>query len=40
MGLGLNIVQSIMRAHRGAVDLQNAPNGGALVTLRFGVFTQ
>ncbi|WP_460784563.1 sensor histidine kinase [Microbacterium tumbae] len=33
-GLGLNIVQVIARAHQGAVDVTDAPDGGAVFTLR------
>ena len=32
--LGLNIVASFVRAHRGSLTLGDAPGGGALVTLR------
>ena len=34
-GLGLAIVRSAMRAHRGTAEAQNRPEGGALVTLRW-----
>ena len=34
-GLGLAIVEQIMKAHRGAVSVGDCPNGGALISLRF-----
>jgi signal transduction histidine kinase len=34
-GLGLAIVDQIMKAHRGIVTVQDCPNGGALISLRF-----
>jgi signal transduction histidine kinase len=34
-GLGLAIVDQIMKAHRGAVSVADCPNGGALISLRF-----
>jgi signal transduction histidine kinase len=35
MGLGLNIVSSIVKAHGGYLKLQNDPKGGALVLVSF-----
>jgi signal transduction histidine kinase len=34
-GLGLAIVDQIMKAHRGIVTVEDCPNGGALLSLRF-----
>ena len=34
-GLGLAIVEQIMKAHRGTVTVGDCPNGGALISLRF-----
>jgi signal transduction histidine kinase len=34
-GLGLAIVQEIMRAHHGTVEVRDNPGGGAVFTLRF-----
>lgn len=34
-GLGLAIVRQTMQAHGGSVSVQNAPDGGAVFTLRF-----
>ena len=34
-GLGLPIVQSIIQSHGGSLRLDNAPEGGALITLSF-----
>ncbi|ENQ6478308.1 ATP-binding protein [Klebsiella pneumoniae] len=34
-GIGLAIVLAIMQAHNGAIEIQDADNGGTLVTLRF-----
>ena len=34
-GLGLAIVDQIMKAHRGGVSIGDCPNGGALINLRF-----
>lgn len=35
VGLGLSIVRNILEAHSGSVSLENPPEGGARVTLRF-----
>ena len=32
MGIGLNVSQEIVKAHRGVVTVNNAPTGGAVVT--------
>ena len=34
-GLGLPIVQAIIDSHGGSMKLANAPQGGALITVRF-----
>jgi len=36
-GLGLAIVNEIMKAHRGTVSVEDRPDGGTVFTLRFGV---
>jgi signal transduction histidine kinase len=36
-GLGLSIVKKIMDLHEAAVEISNAPEGGAVVTLAFRV---
>jgi two-component system sensor histidine kinase KdpD len=38
-GLGLSIVQGIARAHRGEIDAENDPAGGAMFTIRIPVET-
>jgi two-component system sensor histidine kinase KdpD len=38
-GLGLSIVQGIARAHRGGIDAENNPAGGAMFTIRLPVET-
>jgi signal transduction histidine kinase len=35
MGIGLSVSSEILRAHGGALEVANAPEGGAIVTLRF-----
>ena len=35
MGIGLSVSSEILRAHGGALEVVNAPEGGAIVTLRF-----
>ncbi len=37
VGLGLNIVRTLVRLHGGTVELSNAPTGGAVVTVTFEV---
>lgn len=37
-GLGLGIVQRLVQAHGGTIDAENAPDGGALFTVRFPPF--
>jgi two-component system sensor histidine kinase KdpD len=39
-GLGLSIVQGIARAHRGEIDAENDPAGGAMFTIRVPVETE
>jgi len=34
-GLGLSIVQQIVTAHSGSIEVDNAPGGGALFTMKF-----
>jgi signal transduction histidine kinase len=34
-GLGLAIAETIMRTHRGRIEITDAPGGGAKVTLDF-----
>jgi signal transduction histidine kinase len=34
-GLGLSVSRNIIELHRGALDIRNAPEGGAMVTLYF-----
>jgi two-component system sensor histidine kinase MprB len=36
-GLGLAIVRHVVEAHGGSVEATNAPDGGAVFTLRFPV---
>jgi signal transduction histidine kinase len=35
MGIGLSVSAEILRAHGGALEVANAPEGGAIVTLKF-----
>jgi signal transduction histidine kinase len=39
-GLGLAIVQEIMKAHRGSVEIKDNPGGGSIFTLTFPLFAE
>ena len=39
-GLGLSIVKGIARAHRGSIEAENSPEGGAMFTIRIPVETE
>lgn len=38
-GLGLSVSRNIVELHRGALDIRNAPEGGAMVTIYFHLMT-